>query len=432
MDTDHAILWLRNVLTSRQQVAAFFPLLAFATIVFLLRLYDPRILERRITAFITFGFASLVVVTSTLDFVPYLGVGGYAFTIAVVLCLYAAIVSCLWLVTKFLGRAQGSISIIPVLLPVVVLIVLKLIPLSSIFSVRLEMHGVTMAAVFTGLSYVSFRLSLLAMEVRNSLIPCPTLRAYCTYAFFVPTLSVGPISPYREFADCARELRFSKLQSLQRIVVGLTKYLVFSSILGQFTYAGLILDGHSHSPIDLIISAVAYYFFLYCNFSGYCDMAVGFSGLLGVRVRENFNSPFLARNIKDFWNRWHITLSEFMRDLIFTPLCQALARRWGASSVRHAIPISAMTVFILIGLWHGFEWHFLVMGVMHGVGVVVNHYYSGWLKQRLSREGLGRYNRSLLIRVFSISTTFTYVTASLFFFANDATAIRAIWKAVIW
>ena len=111
-----------------------------------------------------------------------------------------------------------------------------------------------------------------------------------------------------------------------RVLVGAVKFKFFGPLLNQLTYSGLLLDGHPHLWVDLPIAAVAYYLYLYCNFSGFCDIAIGGAGLMGIPVAENFANPFAARNMKDYWNRWHITLSLYMRDVVFSPLSKALVR----------------------------------------------------------------------------------------------------------
>ena len=102
---------------------------------------------------------------------------------------------------------------------------------------------------------------------------------------------------------------------------------------------------------------VFYYLYLYCNFSGYCDMAIGAAGLIGIPVAENFNNPFAARNVKDFWNRWHITLSSYMRDVVFAPLSKNLVRAMGPAYANHAIALTITVVFLLVGVWHGVGWY---------------------------------------------------------------------------
>jgi D-alanyl-lipoteichoic acid acyltransferase DltB (MBOAT superfamily) len=280
-----------------------------------------------------------------------------------------------------------------------------------------------------GLSYLCFRTSYLVLEVRNRVVPRPGFWAYLGFALFAPTLSVGPISPYSEhrrgFSRADRpEIPVGR--ALLRILVGLVKLRFLASILNQLTYAGLLFDGVPHRWADLAIAAGAYYLFLYCNFSGYCDVAIGIAGLMGIPVAENFDWPFGARNLKEFWNRWHITLSHYMRDVVFTPLAKGLTQIFGPAAASHAVVLPIIVVFLLIGIWHGVTWPYAVFGLIQALGLILNHYYSLVLKKRLGRARLADYNRSRAVRAAAVALTNVYFGASLFFFANDSGQIRTI------
>ena len=214
------------------------------------------------------------------------------------------------------------------------------------------------------------------------------------------------------------------------VIVGAVKYRFIGPLLNQLTYSGLLLDGHPHFWIDLPVSAIAYYLYLYCNFSGFCDIAIGAAGMMGISVAENFNHPLTSRNLKDFWNRWHITLSQYMRDIVFTPLSKTLVRLLGPNHANEAIAITIMVVFLLVGIWHGVGWHYAAFGAAHGIGLTVHHYYSVALKKRLGREGFAAYNQNRIIHIFAVMLTFSYVTACLFLFANDGAAMFDIYSAL--
>jgi D-alanyl-lipoteichoic acid acyltransferase DltB (MBOAT superfamily) len=204
------------------------------------------------------------------------------------------------------------------------------------------------------------------------------------------------------------------------------KYLFLAVLVNQLTYTGLFLDGHPHAWVDLPIAMASYYVYLYLNFSGYCDMAIGTAGLVGIRCAENFDNPFAARNVKEFWNRWHITLSTYMRDVVFSPLSTWLVRRVGATRANHATAACIMVVFLIVGVWHGVGWNFLLFGLAHGLAVVANHYYTLFLKKRLGRERFLAYGKNPLVRWIAVGSTFAYISASLFLFANDITSMRSI------
>jgi D-alanyl-lipoteichoic acid acyltransferase DltB (MBOAT superfamily) len=292
--------------------------------------------------------------------------------------------------------------------------------------------GVSRFSVFfIGISYLSFRLVHLVQEVRNDVVEMPNVWEYISFAFFVPTLSIGPINPYSKFIKSFRTPDRSRTplgQSFLRIIVGFTKYIFLGSLVAQFAYGGLLKDGHPHALIDLIVAIPAYTLYLYCNFSGFCDMAIGVAGILGIEVAENFDRPFMKRNLQEFWTHWHMTLSAWIRDILFTPLSKAMMRRFGPKAANHVIAASIFLSFLVVGIWHGTGLHFLIFGALQGIGLVTVHYYTVWLKKKLGRDGFAAYRKNRWISTTATIVTFTYFSLTLFVFANtwpEMLAIRA-------
>jgi D-alanyl-lipoteichoic acid acyltransferase DltB (MBOAT superfamily) len=339
-----------------------------------------------------------------------------------------------WLLklTKSDGERWGAIAL---WFPIVVLILIKYIPwVQGSFGTSLQPVGVQhFSALFLGLSYLTFRVCHLVQEVRNDVVEMPTLADYLSFSFFVPTLSLGPINPYSTFIGSYRNPDWHQTpvnRSLLRILVGLTKYVFLSTLLNQYTYTGLILDGHPHHKIDLLIALFGYTLYLYCNFSGFCDMVIGVSGLMGIQVMENFNVPFSARNLQEFWNRWHISLSTWLRDMMFTPLVKALVRVFGPKSTNNVIAFSICTVFIVIGVWHGVGIHFALFGLFHGIGLATVHYYGYFLKKKLGKQRFIAYRDNPYIAAVGRVMTFTYFSLSLFLFANTWENMRQIFNVI--
>jgi D-alanyl-lipoteichoic acid acyltransferase DltB (MBOAT superfamily) len=321
------------------------------------------------------------------------------------------------------------------LLPIFFLAYIKYAPdFLNPFAATMASIGSTRFTVFfIGISYLSFRLVHLVQEVRNEIVQVPTVWEYLSFAFFVPTLSIGPISPYSKFIGSIRAPSRQVTpvgRSILRIVVGFTKYIFLGSLIAQFTYAGLLRDGHPHRTIDLLIAIPSYAIYLYCNFSGFCDMVIGSSGILGIEVAENFDRPFMSRNFQEFWNRWHITLSTWIRDLVFTPLSKSMMRRFGPKSANHVIAGSILISFLVVGIWHGKGLNFVVFGALQGVGLIIVHYYTIWLKKRLGRDRFAAYRKSQLIRAAATAMTFTYFSVTLFFLANSWEQMRTIRDAL--
>jgi len=279
-----------------------------------------------------------------------------------------------------------------------------------------------------GISYLAFRTSRLVLEVRNGAVKTPTIWEYLNFCFFLPTMPVGPINSYANFRRgfAIDPPVFSVGSCVLRILVGFVKFGFLGSLCTQLGYSSLLMDDHFHHSIDLPVAILFYYLYLYCNFSGFCDMAIGAAGLIGIPVPENFDNPFAARNVKDFWNRWHITLSQYMRDVVFGPLSKFFAHLLGPKYVDHAIALTIVVVFLLIGIWHGAGWNFLLYGAVHALGVAGNLYYTIALKKWLGRDGMRAYNANPWIHAIAVVLTFCYCATSLILFANTLPEIKGI------
>jgi D-alanyl-lipoteichoic acid acyltransferase DltB (MBOAT superfamily) len=283
----------------------------------------------------------------------------------------------------------------------------------------------------TGISYLVFRCSRLVLEVRNGLVRKPNFLEYLNFAFFLPTMQVGPINTYTNFRRGFEGVyEVPAGQALLRMQVGAVKYFLLCVICNQLTYSGLLRDGFSHPWTDLPVAMLFYYFYLYLNFSGMCDMAIGAGGLMGIAVPENFDNPLAARNVKEFWSRWHITLSTWMRDLVFSPLSKYLVAQFGGGRANHAVALAIVVVFLLVGIWHGVGWNFAVFGAVQALGVAANHYYTIWLKRKLGRDGFKAYNENRWIHAAAVAVTFCFYGSSLFFFANTFPQIADIFSCL--
>jgi D-alanyl-lipoteichoic acid acyltransferase DltB (MBOAT superfamily) len=350
---------------------------------------------------------------------------------------YLLAVICFQAATWHCSKLKGTMPWIAFTLPLVFLILVRyvhpelLAPLFSSIRSKLEQNpGFGWSASFIGLSYLAFRASYLVLEIRNGVVERPGLWRFLGFCFFLPSFSVGPITPYSHYqrgfaADLRAELPLGR--SLLRILVGAVKCLFIAPILNQLSYSEFLLDGHHHPWSDVPIAVFAYYGFLYCNFSGFCDIAVGAGGFLGIPVAENFDNPFAARNVKDFWNRWHITLSVWMRDVLFSPLSKALVRKAGPSRANHAIALTILIVFLVVGVWHGAGWNYVAFGAMHALGVVTNHYYGIFLRAHLDKTKMRAYNSNPWVRRGATALTFGYVALSLALFANPGHSLADLW-----
>ena len=222
-----------------------------------------------------------------------------------------------------------------------------------------------------GMSYLAFRaISTLqeAHEIENF-----SYLQYFNYLLFFPTLLAGPIERYERFrADLAHPVDVDTdvaLQAAQRITLGFMKKFVLADNLAPFGVFAFGADPSSMSTPMLWLGVVLQLWLIYLDFSGYCDIVLGLARLMGFQIQENFDRPYLARNIQDFWNRWHMSLTFFVRDYVFTPICRVIF--WHVPRKRQ-FPYVTMAYFftmLVIALWHKISWGFLLFGLMHGVAL---------------------------------------------------------------
>ena len=187
--------------------------------------------------------------------------------------------------------------------------------------------------------------------------------AYLAYVLFFPQIVSGPIQRSEEFLS---QLHAGPgydsglfAEGMQRIVLGLFKKMVIANRLSGYVDA-VFGAPESYPGLACVLAAFFYSFQLYCDFSGYSDIAVGMGNLLGIRCGRNFDCPYFSRGIKEFWSRWHISLSSWLRDYIYIPLGGNRV-----SAVRRGVNVLA--VFLASGLWHGAGWTFIIWGGIHGV-----------------------------------------------------------------
>jgi membrane protein involved in D-alanine export len=261
-------------------------------------------------------------------------------------------------------------------------IALALFPLVGARFLPMAIPGAQLG--FLGISYLTFRSLDVIFGVRDRLIVSLPADQYFAYLFFFPTISSGPIDRYRRFSkDWSRPRPASELwNDLDGAV-----HRIFTGFLYKFILAALIktywIDRLAHGGFLSTLSYMyGYSLYLYFDFAGYSYFAIGVSYLVGIRTPENFNRPFLATNIKDFWNRWHISLSTWLRDHVHMRFMLAAAKgRWFAGKYT-ASYLGFFLTFGLMGLWHGTERYYLLYGLYHGALIVGHDLFTRWNKRR--------------------------------------------------
>jgi len=220
---------------------------------------------------------------------------------------------------------------------------------------------------FKGISYI-----VDLYKKRVSVQKNPALVAF--YLSFFPQLAAGPIVRYADIqAQLSAEKRVVSVDHFvngaKRFIVGLAKKAILADTLGYTADQIFANPALENTASTAWLGILCYAFQIYMDFSGYSDMAIGAGGMLGFRTPENFNYPYIARSLSDFWRRWHITLSTWFRDYVYAPLSTRLVKkRWGLRSI---YIVSTLGVWFLTGLWHGGSVNFLLWGLWHGLFLLI-------------------------------------------------------------
>ncbi|MBW2398357.1 MAG: MBOAT family protein [Deltaproteobacteria bacterium] len=233
------------------------------------------------------------------------------------------------------------------------------------------------AVVPLGLSYYGMRVIHYAVERYKGKLPEHRLDQYLCYLFFLPIIFAGPITGFPDFLRDLRRRRWDAAvfsRGIERVVSGYAKIVVLGNYAISIRFAQYINDNHpSGTPLGEYLDCLRFGSNLYIQFSGYSDIAIGLGLMMGFRIAENFRLPFLAANIGEFWQRWHMTLTGWCRSYIYLPVAAA-TRRPAAATV---------TAMLVLGIWHDVSMRFVLWGLYHGVGIVV------WQRFRSIRPEIG-------------------------------------------
>jgi len=203
---------------------------------------------------------------------------------------------------------------------------------------------------------------------------------YTIFVTFFPQLIAGPIVHHKEMMPQFANVR-NKVKNYKNIAIGLFIFSIglFKKVVIADTFAVWATQGFDVATtlnlFEAWATSLSYTFQLYFDFSGYTDMAIGAALLFNIKLPINFNSPYKATGMIDFWQRWHITLSNFITTYIYTPIVRSFDRL-----TFHKAMFATVITFLIAGLWHGASWMFIIFGGLHGLGLIINHY---WKKRKI-------------------------------------------------
>jgi alginate O-acetyltransferase complex protein AlgI len=302
--------------------------------------------------------------------------------------LVAAFVHAVYFLTLLVRKNPGSlyrwIAISGIVLSWLLLFINKNLDIFGSFKVFAFLD-----VTVIGMSYLAFR-AISVLQEATELDDFGYL-TFINYMVYFPTLLAGPIERYDTFSNNSKTPEpidvDVALDACVRITKGFVKKFVLAdnlAPLGIFAFGGDL----GSVPVAMLWFGVLFQLLLiYLDFSGYCDIVIGIARLMGFKIQENFNRPYLARNIQDFWNSWHMSLTFFVRDYVFTPVCRLIF--WYIPKQRQFFYVTAayFLTMLVIALWHKISWGFLLFGLMHGFALTFIQIKRKYIDKRAAARG---------------------------------------------
>jgi D-alanyl-lipoteichoic acid acyltransferase DltB (MBOAT superfamily) len=270
-----------------------------------------------------------------------------------------------------------------------------------------------------GLSFITFRsLSYVIDVYKRSMEPTNRYLDYLAFVAFFPTVIAGPIVRAKELLpQLAARATFSSSdgsRAIFLIILGLIKKIAIADFIGANLVDRVFDQPQLYSSVEALAAVYGYALQIYCDFSGYTDIAIGSALLLGLTIPDNFNAPYRAWSVVEFWRRWHITLSKWLGDYLFPAL-------GGMRKGRFYLYRNSIITMLIAGLWHGAAWTYVLWGGWHGLGITVNHW---WEHRRRSQKRKPR--KQWWIRAICVLATFHFVCLGWVFFR--AGTVSGAWE----
>ncbi|QEA52476.1 D-alanyl-lipoteichoic acid biosynthesis protein DltB [Loigolactobacillus coryniformis] len=313
---------------------------------------------------------------------------------------------------------QTWVFVVAVLLSILPLVIVKITPAVQVG--RQSLVG------FLGISYLTFKSVQMIMETRDGTIKKFDPIMFARFLLFFPTVSSGPIDRYRRFQH-----DYLKIPDRERYLemLGKAVHYIFLGFLYKFILSylfGTVMLPHIahiaimhraaffHTGISLALVGYMYTYsmYLFFDFAGYSLFAVAASYLMGIETPMNFNQPFKAHNIKDFWNRWHMTLSFWFRDFIFMRLTFFIVKHHLLKKRVRISQVTYLANFLIMGFWHGVTWYYIVYGLFHASAIITNDYWLAFKKKHR------RLPHNRLTEGIAIFITFNVVCFSFLIFSG--------------
>lgn len=253
-------------------------------------------------------------------------------------------------------------------------LVISIIPL-----VLCKLSGILPFHLFQilGISYVTFRTAQIIIEIFDGVINEINFLEFTGFLIFFPSISSGPIDRSRRFSEDWNKV-YKRNEYLNLLGDGIEKILI--GILYKFVLAAIFYKIEesfieSYSFLSMLFYGYSYGFYMFFDFAGYSLMAIRTSYILGIKTPENFNKPFISKDIKEFWDRWHITLSHWFRDFVFSRfVMKCIKKKWFSTKLQRA-SVGFIVNMLIMGVWHGITPYYILYGLYHGILLAVTETY---------------------------------------------------------
>jgi len=293
--------------------------------------------------------------------------------------------------------------------------IMILIGLSPLIYSKLSIVFINRELGFLGISYLTFKVIQMLIQIFDGYITKVNIFDLAYFILFFPTLSSGPIDRSIRFMEESNTV-IKSTQYVEYLGDGLFKIfqgVVYKFLIGYYIQKHFIniISLEPHTIINAIKYMYSYSFYLFFDFAGYSLIAIGVSYIMGIRTPENFNLPFISKDIKDFWNRWHMSLSFWFRDFIYNRfVMSAIKKKWFKSKYT-ASYIGYMITMTTMGLWHGIQLNYIVYGAFHGILIIVTDYF-----QR--KKVYKKFKKKVYFKIVSTAVTFNLICFSFLIFSG--------------
>jgi membrane protein involved in D-alanine export len=312
----------------------------------------------------------------------------------------------------FLSRRSAMWNSLTVILYILPLFLNKLLHIVPDF--KTDVRTVLQIA---GISYMTFKMLQIHFDERHNAVI--SVDRFVTFLAFPATLLIGPIDRFKRFNNDL-DAGFS-LVNQENLIKGfnfLVRGLLYKYIVASAIQTLLIAHLPQKDPIWYhVLHMYTYLFYLFFDFAGYSLLAMGFGNMLGINVPFNFDKPFLAANPKEFWQRWHKSLGDWLNDYFFKPIFKELTTRKVFTPIQRQ-SLALFLTFTLMGFWNGFELHYIASGMLFGIYSVVHNYYQIQCKKQNKDVIFGKLNERW-VRVISIGIFFHLVAFSIYIFSGN-------------